>query len=173
MIRTQSIAIFLPGFVASRLIQCYGVYRVIFAGGSLTLMCVALNIGLTRGDAEFVAALSPLGLGSNSRFVGRTTLLATAHTPVERMRVQATSDFIVFGTVACTAFTSGALEAGSGWTSLNLTVVPAVLIAVALTARHWASRARLASASACHCEFPAGLSADPPGTKNSSARDIR
>ena len=68
--------------------------------------------------------------------------------PAERMRVQATNDFIVFGGVALTAFTSGALAAGSGWISLNLTVVPGVLIAVALTGWHWASRARFASASA-------------------------
>jgi predicted MFS family arabinose efflux permease len=148
VIRAHSIAMFLPGFVTGRLIQRYGVYRVIFSGGALTLLCVALNISLTPGYAEFLAALMLLGVGWNFMFVGGTTLLTTAHTPAERVRVQATNDFIVFGAVACTAFTSGALEASSGWTSLNLTVVPAVLIAVVLTAWHWASRARLASASA-------------------------
>ena len=56
--------------------------------------------------------------------VGGTTLLATAHDPHERVRVQATNDFIVFGTVACTAFASGAIEATGGWAALNLMVVP-------------------------------------------------
>jgi MFS family permease len=148
VIRAHSIAMFLPGFVTGRLIQRYGVYRIILAGGALALLCVALNISVTPGYAEFLAALMLLGVGWNFMFVGGTTLLSTAHTPAERMRVQATNDFIVFGVVACTAFASGALEAGSGWISLNLTVVPAVLIAVVLTAWHWASRARLASASA-------------------------
>ncbi len=148
VIRAHSIAMFLPGFITGRLIQRYGVYRVIVAGGALTLLCVALNISLTPGYGEFLAALTLLGVGWNFMFVGGTTLLSTAYAPAERMRVQATNDFIVFGTVACTAFASGALEASTGWTSLNLTVVPAVLIAVALTGWHWASRARLASASA-------------------------
>jgi len=148
VIRAHSIAMFLPGFITGRLIQRYGVYRVIVAGGMLTLLCVALNVSLTPGYGEFLAALMLLGVGWNFMFVGGTTLLTTAHTLAERMRVQATNDSIVFGTVALTAFTSGALEAGSGWISLNLTVVPAVLIAVGLTGWHWASRARFASASA-------------------------
>ncbi len=148
VIRAHSIAMFLPGFVAGRLIQRYGVYRVIFAGGALTLSCVALNISPPPGYTEFLAALMLLGVGWNFMFVGGTTLLTTAHTPAERMRVQATNDFTVFGAVACTALTSGALEAGSGRTSLNLTVVPAVLIAVVLSTWHGASRARMVSASA-------------------------
>ena len=43
------------------------------------------------------------GLGWNFMFVGGTTLLTTAYAPEERVRVQATHDFIVFGGVACTA----------------------------------------------------------------------
>jgi predicted MFS family arabinose efflux permease len=148
VIRAHSIAMFLPGFVTGRLIQRYGVHGIIFAGGALTLLCVALNVTLAPGYAEFIVALALLGVGWNFMFVGGTTLLTTAHTAAERMRVQATNDFIVFGTVAITAFTSGAVEAGSGWTSLNLTVVPAVLVAVVLTGWHWASRARLESVSA-------------------------
>ena len=34
-------------------------------------------------------------------------LLAEAHSPAERVRAQTANDFIVFGTVACTAFGSG------------------------------------------------------------------
>ena len=41
---------------------------------------------------------------------------------MKRVRVQATNDFIVFGTVACTAFASGAIEATGGWAALNLAV---------------------------------------------------
>ena len=63
--------------------------------------------------------------GWNFMFVGGTTLLATAHDPHERVRVQATNDFIVFGTVACTAFASGAIEATGGWAALNLVVAAA------------------------------------------------
>jgi predicted MFS family arabinose efflux permease len=147
VIRAHSMAMFLPGFVTGRLIQRYGVHGVIFAGGLLTLLCVALNVTLAPSYAEFIAALVLLGVGWNFMFVGGTTLLTTAHTAAERMRVQATNDFIVFGTVACTAFTSGAVEAGAGWAALNLLVVPAVVVAVMLAGWHWATRARLASVS--------------------------
>ncbi|HEY1933712.1 MAG TPA: MFS transporter [Acetobacteraceae bacterium] len=148
VIRAHSIAMFLPGFITGRLIQRYGVHGIIFAGGALTLLCVALNLAFAPGYAEFMVALVLLGVGWNFMFVGGTTLLTTAHSAAERMRVQATNDFIVFGTVAITAFTSGAVEADSGWATLNLTVVPAVLVAVVLIGWHWASRARLASVSA-------------------------
>ena len=59
----------------------------------------------------FLVALALLGIGWNFMFVGGTTLLTTAYAPEERVRVQATHDFIVFGSVAMTALTSGAVQA--------------------------------------------------------------
>ena len=58
-------------------------------------------------------ALALLGVGWNFMFVGATTMLSTAYSPEERVRVQAANDFMVFGTVACTAFASGAIHAAS------------------------------------------------------------
>jgi len=54
----------------------------------------------------------------------------------------------VFGTVACTAFSSGAIEATGGWTALNLVVVPPTLIAAGLVIWHWSARGRLNPARA-------------------------
>ena len=65
-------------------------------------------------------------------FVSATALLATSHDAAERMRAQAANDFIVFGTVACTAFLSGFLHAQLGWALLNLSVIPPLLAALAL-----------------------------------------
>jgi hypothetical protein len=64
------------------------------------------------------------------------------YVPHERVRVQATNDFIVFGTVALTAFGSGAIHATFGWEALNLTVLPPVVIALALVTWHWVARER-------------------------------
>jgi MFS family permease len=146
VVRAHSIAMFLPGFVTGRLIQRLGVHRIILAGGLLTLLCVAINVAFSPVYATFMVALVLLGVGWNFMFVGGTTLLTTAYAPAERVRVQATNDFIVFGTVACTAFTSGAVQATAGWSALNLTVVPPVIVAVSLIGWHWLSRARLAPA---------------------------
>ena len=142
VIRTHSIAMYLPGFVTGRLIQKFGVHQIIIAGGVLTLGCVAVNVYQPPLLATFMIALALLGLGWNFMFVGGTTILTTAYAPEERVRVQATHDFIVFGSVALTAVTSGAVQATAGWDALNLTVVPPVLIAFAVVGWHWVVRSR-------------------------------
>jgi MFS family permease len=145
VIRAHSIAMYLPGFFTGRLIQRFGVHRVIMTGGLLTLGCVAVNVFELPLFWTFVVALALLGVGWNFMFVGGTTLLTTAHAPEERVRVQATHDFIVFGSVAITALTSGAVEATQGWDVLNLTVVPPVLIAFMVLGWHWVARSRVAA----------------------------
>jgi MFS family permease len=143
VIRAHSIAMFSPGFVTGRLIQKFGVHRIIMAGGVLTLGCVAVNVYEPPLLATFMVALALLGVGWNFMFVGGTTLLTTAYAAEERVRVQATHDFIVFGSVALTALTSGAVQATHGWNALNLTVVPPVLIAFAVVGWHWLLRTRM------------------------------
>jgi uncharacterized membrane protein YqjE len=94
-----------------------------------------------------MVALALLGVGWNFMFVGGTTLLSTTYAPEERVRVQATHDFIVFGSVACTALSSGAIHMTYGWEALNLTLLPPVIIALAVVGWHWTVRARLAAAA--------------------------
>ena len=122
VIRAHSIAMFLPGFVTGRLIQRFGAHPIICIGAVLTVLCVATNLAFPRCSPRSWWRWRCSGVGWNFMFVGGTTLLATAHDPHERVRVQATNDFIVFGTVACTAFASGAIEATGGWAALNLVV---------------------------------------------------
>jgi MFS family permease len=148
VIRAHSIAMFLPGFFTGRVIQRFGAHPVICCGALLTALCVATNLLFPPLLGTFMVALALLGIGWNFMFVGGTTLLATAHDAHERVRVQATNDFIVFGTVACTAFASGAIEATGGWTALNLVVLPPTVIAAALVIWHRVARARLAPAAA-------------------------
>ena len=145
VIRAHSIAMYLPGFFTGRLIQRFGVHRIIMIGGLLTLGCVAVNVYELPLFSTFLVALALLGVGWNFMFVGGTTLLTTAYTPEERVRVQATHDFIVFGSVAMTALTSGAVQATQGWDVLNLTVVPPVLIAFIVVGWHWMARSRMAA----------------------------
>ena len=142
VIRAHSIAMFAPGFVTGRLIQAAGVHRIIMIGGALTLACVFVNIYEPPLFATFMLALALLGIGWNFMFVGGTTLLTNAYSAAERVRVQSTHDFIVFGSVAMTALTSGAVQATFGWNMLNLTVVPPVLIAFVVLGWHWLARSR-------------------------------
>lgn len=134
VIQAHAVAMFAPGFVTGRLIGRYGTGRVIAAGAVLTAGCVALAVA-GRDFMHFTAALVMLGIGWNFMFVGATTLLASAHAPEERVRAQAANDVLVFGTVAATAFASGAVHAGAGWDVLNIAVLPA--LALALLAVGW------------------------------------
>lgn len=144
VIRAHSISMFLPGFVTGRLIQAFGAHSIICTGAVLTVGCAVANWVLGPLYGAFFLALMLLGLGWNFMFVGATALLSTAYEPHERVKAQAANDFIVFGTVACTAFASGAVHANAGWIALNASIVPPVLAAAALVLWHRTGRSRLA-----------------------------
>ena len=133
VIQIHAIAMFAPGFVTGHLITRFGVMRIITVGAGLTAACVAVAL-LGQSFWHFALALGLLGVGWNFMFVGATTLLSTSHSPQERVRAQAANDFIVFGTVACTAFLAGFVHARYGWSVLNLTLLPPLVVAMALLA---------------------------------------
>lgn len=134
VIQAHAVSMFAPGFVTGRLIARWGARRVIALGAVLNALCVIVALAGVS-FAHFTAALMLLGVGWNFMFVGATTLLGEAHRPEERVRAQTANDFIVFGTVACTALGSGAVHAAFGWGVLNLLLLPALLGALVLTLR--------------------------------------
>ena len=133
VIQAHAIAMYAPGFATGHLITRFGVRPIIVAGAGLTASSVAVAL---MGETfwHFAVGLAILGVGWNFMFVGATSLLATAYAPHERVRAQAANDFIVFGTVACTAFLSGYVHARFGWSLLNLTLIPPLVAALALLA---------------------------------------
>ena len=140
--RAHALAMFLPGFFTGRLIQKFGLYRIIAIGGLMTLACCVVNLSFGPYFFTFFVALALLGVGWNFMYVGGSTMLTTSHDPHERVRVQGLHDFIVFGSVACTAVSSGAVHMKAGWQVLNLTVVPPVLVALSVLAWHYVAQGR-------------------------------
>jgi hypothetical protein len=67
-------------------------------------------------------------LGWNFLFVGATTQLTTAYASNEKAKAQALNDFIVFGTVSLTSLSSGAVQNTLGWATINMAVVPLLLL---------------------------------------------
>jgi MFS family permease len=127
-------AMFAPSFVTGYLIVRYGVEKIIAVG--LVALMFAGVAGLTGvGLGNFYADLILLGIGWNFGFIGATTMLAAAHAPHERGKVQGMNDMIVFGFVALASIASGGLmncyggTAVQGWFSVNLAMIPFLLLA--------------------------------------------
>jgi len=123
-----------PSFVTGSLIGRFGLPTILITGAALLLACCGINLaGIAKSN--FWAANVLLGVGWNFLFVGGTTLLTRTYRPEERAKVQALNDFMIFGTATLSAFSSGALLAGFGWTVVQLTVMP--FVAVAAVAIGW------------------------------------
>ena len=116
---------FAPSFFTGNLIQRFGAPKIIAVGLlALALCCFVAVSGITF--IHFSIALGLLGVGWNFGFIGATSLLAGAHRPEERARVQGLNDFLVFGLVTLASFASGALMADIGWAAVNLAMLPAI-----------------------------------------------
>ena len=133
VVRVHVLAMFAPSFFTGSLIARFGAPKVIVAGLALLAGCGAVAIaGISL--PHFWVALALLGLGWNLSFIGATALLATAHRPEERARVQGMNDFLVFGLVTVGSFSSGALMAELGWEAVNLSMLPPLALAAAALA---------------------------------------
>jgi MFS family permease len=128
------LAMFAPSFFTGHLIARFGVEKIMGLG-IVILACaglVALS-GVALGN--FFVALILLGLGWNFGFIGATTMLAGAHAPHERGRMQGLNDLLVFGGVTMASLASGGLmncsggTAVEGWAAVNLAMVPFLVLA--------------------------------------------
>ena len=84
--------------------------------------------------AHFWTALVLLGIGWNFAFIGATTMVTQCHRPQERNKVQAFNDFLVFGSMAVSSFSSGQLLEYFGWQAINEVIFPVIALAAALLA---------------------------------------
>ena len=130
VIQWHLVAMFAPSFITGTLIQRLGLSRVMFAGTLLMGACCA--IALSGIDVmHFWVALVLLGVGWNFMYVGATTLLTEAHTPVERAKVQGVNDMAIFVTMVVSSASAGALFTAQGWQVMNAAAIPFVGLAMA------------------------------------------
>ncbi|MEM7507456.1 MAG: MFS transporter [Pseudomonadota bacterium] len=130
VVRVHVMSMYIPSFFTGVLVIRFGAPKMILAG--MVLLSGAALIALAGIElTNFYAALAVVGLGWNFGFIGATTMLASAHRPDERARVQGTNDFLVFGMVTIASFGSGALLTGVGWEAVNLAVFPFAALAIA------------------------------------------
>ena len=131
-----------PGFFTGSLIRRFGVLNVILLGLAMMASCVAIALsGIAVGN--FLLALALLGIGWNFMYIGGTTLLTESYQPGEKARVQGINDFVVFGVMGLSSFSSGAMVSRAGWEAMNEAVLPFLaLIAAAVLWLAWQRRQR-------------------------------
>lgn len=134
VVSAHVLAMFIPSFFTGHLIARFGVEKIMAAG--LIILAAAGAVALQGVELEnFFIALILLGVGWNFGFIGATTMLAGAHEPSERGRMQGLNDLIVFGGVTVASLASGGLmncsggDAVTGWTSVNLAMAPFLMLA--------------------------------------------
>jgi len=128
VVQVHVLAMFAPSFVTGKLIARYRSPPIIalglamLAGGSVVALAGTALI-------NFNVALALIGVGWNFSFIGATTMLAGAHLPEERSRVQGLNDFLVMGMVTLASASSGALMSSLGWEAVNLAAIPFLVLA--------------------------------------------
>ena len=134
VVTAHVLAMFAPSFFTGHLIARFGVERIVGLG--ILILAAAGAVALQGVELEnFFIALILLGLGWNFGFIGATTMLAGAHRPEERGRMQGMNDLLVFGGVTVASLASGGLmncsggSAVQGWTSVNMAMAPFLVLA--------------------------------------------
>lgn len=128
------LAMFAPSFFTGHLIVRFGVEKIMGLG--ILILGAAGMVALSGVElSHFFIALILLGLGWNFGFIGATTMLAGAHRPEERGRMQGLNDLLVFGGVTLASLSSGGLMNCSGgtpqegWAAVNIAMVPFLVLA--------------------------------------------
>lgn len=130
-IQWHVLAMYGPSFFTGSLIARFGVARI--TGIGLALIGVASVIGISGLTvAHFWGGLIFLGLGWNLAFIGATTMVTQCHRPEERNKVQAFNDFLIFGCMAVSSFSSGQMLAYLSWQAINEVAFPFLIGAGAL-----------------------------------------
>ncbi len=134
VVSAHVLAMYVPSFFTGHLIARFGVEKIVAAG--LLILGAAGIVALEGVDLNnFFIALVLLGVGWNFGFIGATAMLAGAHEPHERGRMQGLNDLLVFGGVTFASLASGGLmncsggSAQAGWSAVNLAMAPFLMLA--------------------------------------------
>lgn len=126
------LGMFIPSFFTGTLIARFGTGNVLLVG-SVLLIVSALVANSGHSLIQFQISLVLLGVGWNFLFVGGSTLLSTTHVESERGKVQGVNDLIIFTLAAFGSLMAGQLLYWLGWETLNLIMMPFILLVVLMT----------------------------------------
>lgn len=134
VVSAHVLAMFIPSFFTGHLIARFGERTIVAAG--LIILAGAGVVALSGIMLHhFFGAMILLGVGWNFGFIGATSMLAKAHSPSERGRVQGLNDLLVFGSVTLASLASGGLlncaadDPIAGWSTVSLAMLPFLALA--------------------------------------------
>ena len=130
VIQLHVLGMFLPSFVTGSLIARFGVLQIMLVGVLILAGHVLLTLTGT-GFGSFASALTLLGVGWNFLYIGGTTLLTATYTATERGKAQATNDMTIFAVGLASSFSAAALLQTFGWQTLNVLLLPWLVVAAA------------------------------------------
>ncbi|WP_434155403.1 MFS transporter [Pseudomonas sp. JZ134] len=120
---------FLPSFFTGKLIDRFGVIKIMLVGILLLLAYIALVVsGVTWGF--FAVALILMGIGWNFLYIGGTSLLATTYSTREKGVAQAANDMSVFIFSLICSLGAGPLLNTFGWKIMHLILLPWIICLV-------------------------------------------
>ena len=131
VIRWHFIGMFLPAFIAGPLIDHLGA-RKVAAFGAVILIISAFIAIAGLDESHFLFSSFLLGMGWNLMLLAGTTLLGEGHSPDERGHAQAVMELVNGALGAVASFAAGMLIVNAGWQSVNIGMVPAVLVALGI-----------------------------------------
>ena len=144
VIQWHVLGMFVPSFFTGHLIHRFGVLRIMMVGALILIAAVLINqSGIEL--VQFYAGLVLLGIGWNFLYIGGSTLLIESYKPAEKAKVQGIFDGMIFATAATGSISAGVIQEISGWQTLNIGVLPLIVMAVGLIVWMMLLRRRLAA----------------------------
>ncbi len=125
---------YLPSLITSWVIKKIGSTNILLLGLLAYTICIVVAF-LNQDASSYWIALVLLGIGWNFLFIGGTTLLPRSYNPSERFKVQATNEFLVFGTQTIAVFSAGSIIFLVGWKMLLLITIPFIILQVGIILR--------------------------------------
>lgn len=120
---------FVPSFFTGKLIDRFGVIKIMLAGIVLLFAYIALILTGVTWEL-FAAALILMGIGWNFLYIGGTSLLATTYSASEKGVAQAANDMSVFIFSLVCSLGAGPLLNTFGWKNMHLLLLPWIICLV-------------------------------------------
>jgi MFS family permease len=132
VIQWHVLGMFLPSFFSGKWVDRFGAPFMGMLGAAI--LAASAGVALMGQRLEiFWLSSTLLGVGWNFMYVAGTTMIAAAHGPEERGRAQGAAELAIAIIAALAAFASGGLLNGYGWEAVNLSMLPLLIVAAALT----------------------------------------